>query len=56
VHAALSEAEISTITHFARIPGKVLPQEAPSGPVPVCPPPTLTDLHDAHPHASFTMR
>src|SRR5206468_12873607 len=56
VHAALSEAEISAITHFPRVPGKVLPQEAPSGPVPVCPPPALTDLHDAHPHPSFTMR
>ena len=56
VHAALSKAEISTITHFARVPGIVLPQEAPSGPVLVCPPPALTDLHDAHPHPGFTMR
>jgi len=56
VHAALSEAEISPITHFARVPGIVLPQEAPSGPVPVCPPPAVTDLHDAHPHPGFTMR
>ena len=56
VHAALSEAEISAIAHFARVPGKVLPQEAPSGPVLVSPPPALTDLHDAHPHPGFTMR
>src|SRR5712671_4556472 len=56
VHAALSEAEISTITQFARVPGKELPQEAPSSPVPVCPPPALADLHDAHPHPGFTMR
>ena len=56
VHAALSDAEISTITHFARVPGKELPQEAPSNPVPVCPPPALADLHDAHPHPGFTMR
>src|SRR5712671_1543904 len=56
VHAALSEAKISTITHFARVPGKELPQEAPSSPVPVCPPPTLADLHDAHPHPSFARR
>ena len=56
VHAALSDAEISTITHLARVPGKELPQEAPSNPVPVCPPPALADLHDAHPHPGFTMR
>jgi hypothetical protein len=56
VHATLSEAEISTITHFARVPGKELPQEAPSSPVPVCPPPALADLHDAHSHPGFTMR
>jgi hypothetical protein len=55
VHAALSDAEISAITHFARVPGKELPQEAPSNPVPVCPPPALADLHDAHPHPGFTM-
>ena len=55
MHAALSDAEISTIPHFARVPGKELPQEAPSGPVPICPPPTLADLHDAHPHPGFTM-
>src|SRR5882762_11957585 len=56
VHAARSKAEISTITHFARVPGKELPQEAPSSPVPVCPPPALADLHDAHPHPSFARR
>ena len=55
MHAALSDAEISTITQLARVPGKELPQEAPSGPVPICPPPTLADLHDAHPHPGFTM-
>jgi hypothetical protein len=55
VHAALSDAEISTITQLARVPGKELPQEAPSGPVPICPPPALADLHDAHPHPGFTM-
>src|SRR5271163_4950629 len=41
VHAARSEAEISAITHFPRVPGKELPQEAPSNPVPVGPPPAL---------------
>jgi hypothetical protein len=51
VHAALSDAEISTIAHFACVPGKELPQEAPSNPVPVCPPPALADFHDAHSHA-----
>jgi hypothetical protein len=56
VHAALSDAEIPTITHFARVPRKVLPQEAPSRPVPVCPPPALAHLHDAHPQPGFTMR
>ena len=56
VHAALSETKMSTITHLARVPGKELPQEAPSNPVPVCPPPALADLHDAHPHPGFTMR
>src|SRR6202051_4789965 len=56
VHAALSEAEIAAITHFAGVPGKELPQEAPSGPVPVRPPPALADLHDAHSHPGFTMR
>src|SRR5882762_500948 len=56
VHAARSDAEISTITQFARVPGKELPQEAPSNPVPVCPPPALADLHDAHPHQGFTRR
>src|SRR6266568_3008657 len=56
VHAALSEAKISAITHFARVPGKELPQEAPSSPVPVCPPPARADPHDAHPHPGFTMR
>jgi hypothetical protein len=55
VHAALSDAKISTIAHFACVPGKELPQEAPSNPVPVFPPPTLADLHDAHPHPGFTM-
>src|SRR5450631_114162 len=56
VHAGRSDAEISPITHFARVPGKELPQEAPSCPVPVCPPPALADLHHAHPHPSFTRR
>src|ERR1700675_1412287 len=56
VHAGRSDAEISPITHFARVPGKELPQEPPSCPVPVCPAPALADLHDAHPHPSFTRR
>ena len=56
VHAALSEAEISTIAHLARVPGKELPQEVPFNPVPVCPPPALVDLHDAHSHPGFTRR
>src|SRR5271155_1527159 len=49
VHTARSDAEISTIAQFACVPGKELPQEAPSRPVPICPPPALADLHDAHP-------
>src|ERR1700730_15725207 len=53
VHAGRSDAEISPITQFARVPGKKLPQEAPSCPVPVCPAPALADLHHAHPHPSF---
>src|ERR1700682_2986574 len=56
VHAARSDAAISPITQFARVPGKEPPQEAPSCPVPVCPPPALADLHDAHSHPSFARR
>jgi hypothetical protein len=56
VHATLSDTEISTITHLARVPGKELPQEAPSNPVPICPPPALADLHHAHPHPGLTVR
>ena len=56
VHAAAADAEISTIAHLARVPGEVLPQEAPSGPVAVRPPPAVSDPHDAHPHPRFTMR
>jgi hypothetical protein len=56
VHAARSDAEISTITQLARVPGKELPQEALSNPVPVCPPPAVADPHDAHPHPGFTRR
>jgi hypothetical protein len=56
VHTALSDAKISTITQLARVPWKELPQEAPSNPIPICPPPALADLHDAHPHSGFTMR
>jgi hypothetical protein len=56
VHAARSDAEISTITHFAGVPRKELPQEAPPDPVPVCPPAALADLHDAHPHPGFARR
>src|SRR5882672_8422504 len=56
VHAARSDAEISSITQFARVPGKELPQQAPFRPVPVCPSPTLADLHDAHPHSGFVRR
>src|SRR6266478_6754894 len=41
VHAGRSDAEISPITQFARVPGKELPQKAPSCPVPVCPAPAL---------------
>ena len=55
VHAEMSEAKIAAITHFARVPGKELPQETPSSPVPVCPPPALADLHDAHSHPGFTV-
>jgi len=56
VHAGRSDAEISPITQFARVPGKELPQKAPSCPVPVCPAPALADLHHAHPHPSFARR
>ncbi len=56
VHAALSETKMSTITHFARVPGKELPQEVPLKPIPVCPSPAVADLHDAHSHPGFTMR
>src|ERR1700741_2638688 len=56
VHATLSDAKISAITHFARIPGKELPQKAPSNPVPICPPPALADFHHAHPHPGLTVR
>jgi hypothetical protein len=56
VHATLSEAEMSTIMHLARVPGKELPQEVPFKPIPVCPPPAIGDLHDAHSHPGFTMR
>src|SRR6516164_8089472 len=41
VHAAGSDAEISPVTHFARVPGKEFPQEPPPDPVPVCPPAAL---------------
>jgi hypothetical protein len=47
---------MSTITHLARVPGKELPQEVPLKPIPVCPPPAVADLHDAHSHPGFTMR
>jgi hypothetical protein len=53
VHATRSDAETSTIMHLARIPGKELPQDVPFNPVPVCPPPALADLHDAHSHPGF---
>ena len=56
VHATRSDAETSTIMHLARVPGKELPQEVPFNPVPVCPPPALADLHDAHSHPGFTRR
>jgi hypothetical protein len=56
VHATRSDAETSTIMHLARVPGKELPQEVPFNPVPVCPPPALVDLHDAHSHPGFTRR
>src|SRR5580700_461837 len=56
VHAARSDTEISTITQLARVPGKELPQEARSNPVPICPPPAVADPHDAHPHPGFTRR
>jgi hypothetical protein len=47
---------MSTITHLARVPGKELPQEVPLKPIPVCPPPAVANLHDAHSHPGFTMR
>ena len=47
---------MSTITHFARVPGKELPQEVPLKPIPVCPSPAVGDLHDAHSHPGFTLR
>ena len=56
VHAALSDAEISTITHFARVPRKELPQEARPDPVPECPTPAVADPHDARPHPGFARR
>jgi hypothetical protein len=56
VHAARSDTEISTITQLARVPGKELPQEARSNPVPICPPPAVADPHDARPHPGFTRR
>jgi hypothetical protein len=42
--------------HLARVPGKELPQEVSLKPIPVCPPPAVTDLHDAHSHPGFTRR
>jgi hypothetical protein len=42
--------------HLARVPGKELPQEVPFKPIPVCPPPALADLHDAHSHPGFARR
>jgi len=56
VHTARSNAEISAIAQFACIPGKELPQEAPSDPVPICPSTAFADLHDAHPHPGFARR
>src|SRR5216684_3882283 len=56
VHAERSNAEMSTIMHLARIPGKELPQEVPLKPIPVCPSPAVGDLHDAHSHPGFTRR
>ncbi len=56
MHAARSNAEMSTIMHLARVPGKELPQEVPLKPIPVCPPPAVADLHDAHSHPGFTRR
>jgi hypothetical protein len=47
---------MSTIMHLARVPGKELPQEVPLKPIPVCPPPAVADLHDAHSHPGFTRR
>jgi hypothetical protein len=56
VHAACPDAEIAAITHLARVPRKVLPQETPPDPVPIGPSPALADLHDAHSHPGFTRR
>src|ERR1700682_5653369 len=47
---------MSAIMHLARVPGKELPQEVPLKPIPVCPPPAIADLHDAHSHPGFTRR